>query len=338
LQESEAHRRAQFGDVRKIIHADFQGRKIVAVGSTVHWSPSWKTFPDFLFDHIKHVLGVDWGNAELKKPFAERHVIMQWYDALCRFQAQHPPGPNGIAEGVPDGPSAAYLSLAYDLYVLGDHLALQQRVVARLKHRDQFQGARYELAVAATMIRAGFDIEYEDESDSRKRHPEFIALHRATAQKVAVEAKSRHRPGVLGRQGDATPRTEFRLGIHNLFRDAIDKAPNLPYVIFIDGNMPPEIAVEEQGKWLMEVQETVMRTDRVVVAAGPDAGSIFNMLILTNFPHHYGRPGEPDPGKHALVTIPSAAKYALAAPRVLVEIERAVRQYGHVPQSFDNEH
>jgi hypothetical protein len=48
-----------------------------------------------------------------------------------------------------------------------DHLALQERLIGRLKHPDQFQGARYELAMAATMIRAGFDLEYEMEAVRR---------------------------------------------------------------------------------------------------------------------------------------------------------------------------
>jgi hypothetical protein len=337
MQAAEAHRQDRFGKVRPIIHTDFHEHKLVAVGSTIHWSKGWKTFPDFLFDNIKTVLGVDWGTAELKKSLAERHVVLQWYDALCRFQAAHPHGPEGIAEGVPDGPSMAYLSLAYDLYVLADHLVLQERLVARLKHPDQFQGARYELAVAATMIRAGFDLEHEDETDSTRPHTEFIATHRETGQKLAIEAKSRHRPGVLGQKGQLKTREEFRMGIRGLLRDAIAKAPALPYVIFIDANMPPEIALEEQERWLGEVQEAVVLSDPALRNAAFYKGSGFNMLAVTNFPHHYGRRGEPDPGKHVLVIIPDRPQRSVNAVSVVEEIEQAIRQYGTIPQSFEDE-
>ena len=91
----------------------------------------------------------------------------------------------------------AYLLLAYDLYILRDHRALLKRNVERMQHPDQFQGARYELTVTATMIRAGFDVIMENEGDKSTRHVELTAAHRVTGQRLAVEAKSRHYPGVL---------------------------------------------------------------------------------------------------------------------------------------------
>jgi hypothetical protein len=74
------------------------------------WSKNWKTFPDFLFDYIRNVLGADWGNAELKKPLSDRHPILQWYDSLCRFQRSHEPGPDGIRIGTPVASSKRCLS------------------------------------------------------------------------------------------------------------------------------------------------------------------------------------------------------------------------------------
>jgi len=130
-------RTQMFGKVRPIIHTNLKGYKMVAVGNQLHYSKSWKTFPDFLFSYIIHILGSDWGNQELKKPYDERHQILKWYDGVCRFQGKQEKGENGVYSAIPDGFTAAYLRLAYDLYILRHHTALQNEVVKRLKNKDQ---------------------------------------------------------------------------------------------------------------------------------------------------------------------------------------------------------
>ena len=330
----ESERRATFGSVRQIIHTDFQGYKIVAVGSTIYWSKKWRTFVDFLFYYIAKVLGADWGQAELAKAYADRHVILQWYQHVQEFKQRHVAGPNGLKTGNPDGPTRAYLALGYDLYVVGDSLLLQEKLVKRLKHRDQFQGARYELAVAATMIRAGFELTLEDEGDVTVKHPEFHARHRRTRETFAVEAKSRHRKGVLGRDGEPLSREVFRVGITDLLRKAIAKRGKLPYIIFVDTNMPPEIAWQEQETWLREVSQSIISVGHGYSELGVFEGGPFNALILTNWPDHYGLPGE---------SLPAGIGYISEAmnPAIVVndrtayhDIERAVKQYGVIPTEF----
>jgi hypothetical protein len=151
--------RATLGLIRPIIHADFKGKKIVAVGSH-YYSANWKTFIDFLMDYPKFVLGREWGQAEITKPVESRHQIMSWYVDACLFQQKQQIGSNGVYGVIPNGSLQAYILLAYDLYLLAHHSALQEDVLRRLKILDQFQGARYEILVAATCIRAGFDISY----------------------------------------------------------------------------------------------------------------------------------------------------------------------------------
>ena len=79
-----------------------------------------------------------------------------------------------------------------------DNATLQKRLLERLRHREQYQGARYELLAIATCVRAGFSVDYEDESDSTRKYPELLATHKTTGLQTAVEAKGRHRHGVLG--------------------------------------------------------------------------------------------------------------------------------------------
>lgn len=332
--QEERERSERQGDVRQIIHTDFQDYKFVAVGGTLHWSNKWKTFIDFLQDYIKKALGAKWGNAELLKEPADRHIVIQWYQQYCEFQKAHRANDEGIKEGVPDGPSLAYLTLAYDLYVLADHASLQERLVARLRHKDQFQGARYELAVAATMIRAGFILEHEDESDSTRKHPEFIAVDKSSGERVAVEAKSRHRTGILGRHGDPVSRDNFRLGINDLLRKAIAKRGALPLLIFIDANMPPEVAIEDQRTWLAEFAQTLSRVGHGYNELGVFEGAPFSGLALTNWSEHYGDVGQPYPQSIGMISRPWNPVVPFKANDILKRVEVSVRQYGCIPSRF----
>jgi hypothetical protein len=83
-QAQERIRQAQQGQGRGIVAAKSRNHQLVAVGNTLFWSQSWKTFPDFLNDYMKKKLTADWGNAELQKPEADRHPIAQWFAALGR--------------------------------------------------------------------------------------------------------------------------------------------------------------------------------------------------------------------------------------------------------------
>jgi hypothetical protein len=81
---------------------------------------------------------------------------------------------DGTSGVTPSGPLLAYLTFAYDLYVVEHNATLDARLVERLKMGDQFQGARHELFAEATCLRAGFEIIHEDETDHSSRHAEFV--------------------------------------------------------------------------------------------------------------------------------------------------------------------
>ena len=76
-----------------------------------------------------------------------------------------------------------------------------------------------------------------------RKHPEFIATHTVTKEIVAVEAKSRHRPGVLGfGQGDTGKSDFVRAGLTGLLRSALQKRPQLQLENHSPGNdsgIPP---------------------------------------------------------------------------------------------------
>ena len=78
-------RERQQGLGRQVLAAKVGDRQLVAIGGRMMQSEKWKTFCDFLADYIKSIFGGDWGNAEIAKPFAERHPLMQWYDRSSRY-------------------------------------------------------------------------------------------------------------------------------------------------------------------------------------------------------------------------------------------------------------
>jgi len=155
----------------------------------------WRTFHDFLCDYIKLAIGPAWGKAEIAKPTNERHPILNWYQSMCATQATRPKKPGEVVGMQMTGAIAAYMGLAYDLYAIDHNAFLQDRLLARLRNRDNFWGARYELFVAAIFVRAGFDIEFENEDDGSTTHCEFTATHRQTGNRFSVEASVRNSRG-----------------------------------------------------------------------------------------------------------------------------------------------
>jgi uncharacterized protein YchJ len=293
------NRKKIYGDVRDTISVDFQGYKFVAVGNRLPYSKKWKTFHDFLFSYIKTCLGSEWGNSQLQKNFEERHPILQWYKLLCDFQRKHIEKEGEIFSADCTGPVAAYLSLAYDLYILRHHSLLQNHLVKRLKDPGQFQGSRYEIFVTASFVKAGFDIEFEDESDKTKSHCEFAAKFKSSGKKYSVEAKSRHRPGLLGQKGPRINNDEIRLRIGKLLRSALKKEAYHTRIVFIDINMPPEEGELFERRWFKGLINEISKVEKEEFDNKPTPPAY---LIFTNHPYHYVGDEDQEPGKNFLMT------------------------------------
>lgn len=280
----ETIRKAQQGFGKPIIATKFQGRQVVAVGKSLHWSEKWKTFPDFLFDYIKNRLGTDWGNAEIAKPLSERHPLMQWYDALCRYQARVIRTPGTPTSFVLTGVVACYLSVAYALYLLEHNVELQERLVRRLKNVGNFQGAYYELLVASALIQAGFDLSLEDETDSSSKHCEFAAVSPLTKKKYWIEAKMRAVAGQLGRTAaDGTTSSNPLSSMVKHLNAALAKPAADERMIFIDLNadMPGNVDDENRPSFLAAASKRLEKYEQGELAAGQKA-----YVFITNANFH----------------------------------------------------
>lgn len=251
------------GKGKPIITTEFKDWRFVAVGNELHYGKKDKTkyFTDFLGNYVRSKLGTDWGNAEIAKPYEERHQTLKWYDSMCHFQMKQKPQEDGTYRASANGSMLSWYRLAYDLYLIKHNAELQEEILNRIRNKQQFQGARFELCTAASMIVAGFEINYEDETDSSRKHAEFIATHPSGLQ-IAVEAKSRHRNGVLefkvpldSSGDDQTP----RVAVERLIRKALAKDPDYPYFIFIDVNLPYLDENPQGNPWFKEMDETVKK-------------------------------------------------------------------------------
>lgn len=250
-QGAEARRRRQQGLGRPIVSFEFGGHRHVAVGGTLHSSPKWKTFHDFLLYYINHIFGAEWGNAELAKPSERQHPLIKWYQLVCEQQRLMIKTLGEVATGHQTGAVTAYLNLAYCLYLLNHNLTLQERLLKRLRNADQFPGALYETMVAASFLKARFELTLEDEDDRSSTHCEFNATYPDTGQTFSVEAKARTSFGTPQR-----PRTGRHL------TDALGKKTPHQRIVFID-LAPPVEKMEIGGAiWRDSVTRPVRKLER----------------------------------------------------------------------------
>lgn len=326
---------ARYGHIRPHISTDFKKHKFVVAGQKLYYAREnkWNFVTDFLCDYVPMLFGREWFEAEVGKPQDKRHPVFQCRaDGIRYMQAQgrRPDGTYFI--NIITGPLAAYMAFAFNLFAIEDNSRFDDSLLERLKNKDQFQGARHEVFAEATCLRAGFSIEHENERDRSQRHAEFTARHKETGQLISVEAKSRHRPGILGQKG-SPGKLSLRFG--SLLNDAIAKNPKHPLVVFIDVNLPYAAAERVLGRDSLEPNKPtpVMRSllDRDRKAHG--GKDLYAMLVFTNHPHHYVRPNDPDPLKHVLAIVPTRAE-GMGHHKALTDLFRSVNQYGVIPDEF----
>jgi hypothetical protein len=336
IQLLEQERVKKFGQVRPEISGDFHGYKFVAVGSKLIYLPSdkCKFFTDLLIAYVPQTFGREWFAQEIAKPADERHPVMQWRVKGMTFMNAQPPLADGIYGAKPTGPLLAYLTFAYDLYIVEHNGKLDPRLMERLKRADQFQGARHELFAEATCLRGGFDIQHEDETDGSRRHVEFTATHKITGQKISVEAKSKHRPGVLGQAGTQEPHDALDLPFGKLLNNAVAKHPEYPLVVFLDMNMPFQSA--ERFLSPRPPHPFIMKTLTRMRKAHNGKDPI-NLLVITNHPQHYTKDEEIAQGGHLLSILSSLPMMAPQRQDSFFELHKAANLYGNIPQELSTD-
>lgn len=117
-----ARREKQQGLGRPIIATKLDhGLQTVAVGNRIYWSQRWKTFHDFLRDHLFALLGKEWGEAELAKPKEQRHQILRWFDEATQATLRSDAKVGEIHLAPMTGAIRAFINLAYNIYLIAHH-------------------------------------------------------------------------------------------------------------------------------------------------------------------------------------------------------------------------
>jgi hypothetical protein len=334
LQAQQIQREKQQGLGKPIISTIFKDCRFVAVGNTLLWSKQWKTFHDFLFDYIKRVFGYEWGDAELKKNFEDRHPVLQWYDSVCKFQQKNA-STGQIHTAQMTGVVTAYLGLAYNLYLLAHNVSVQELLLKRLRNKSQFYGAYYETVVAASFIKAGFTLELEDEADISSKHCEFTANYPDTGAKFSVEAKARE----AGKSN---------ANVGNQLYKALLKKANYTRVVFIDVNVPDEASSQDSIPWLKEAMDSLRSKEDSLTIQGTPAPAAY--VFVTNYPYHYSleetffrwsvfAEGFKIPDFKADTGFPSVRE-ALNAEKKHYEMFKlidSIKEHDRIPSTFDGE-
>lgn len=331
----ELQRQKQQGLGRPIISTEHKGYRFVAVGNQMHYG-KWKSFHDFLGNYIKHTLGGQWGNAEIAKPLAERHPLLQWYDKICRLQAEHAKEPGAVFSTPLTGAISAYNRLAYNLYLIAHNgKDIQTRLIARLKNKDNFQGAFFEAQVAAWLIKAGFELEFEDESDRTSKHCEFTATYTETGEKYSVEAKSR----------EIESRNFSRPKVGRKLHEALEKKANHTRLIFLDLNKP--LHTQDAAEIAVDRAERIIRQSEGLKIADKPAPAAY--VCITNMTDQYSL----DTSSLAMIAsfsgfkihdfmnceFPSLREAARARERHLpmFQLFKSIGEHREIPQTFGGE-
>lgn len=308
----------------------FKGKRARVIWSKLYFRPPEETFHEFMILILGWTFGENWRKEELEKSLP--HVVYKWHEAYKKFRKEN----SAISENfdgqhwgaLPTGKVQALISLAYDLFILQTVNKLPGFMIRRLRDKGKFQSARYEIEVAAIMARAGFEIEYLDDKIKAEKHCEFIATHKTSGIKVGVEAKSRRRPGVLHQLGLFDPAKDVKGDVQSLFSKAKTQKPEgLPFLIFLDLNLPPSKQTSFFEKPWAEGVKQMLSKDGLPTKEKPDP---YNALILTNHSYYFFEDQLAKGGEHGIV-VPMFSEMSFPQ-RVLSEVFASVERYGKIPR------
>jgi hypothetical protein len=304
-------------------------------------SPQDQTFHQFLDGLVMKTLTRAWFEQQLLLPLKNQNAIVKWRSALLELVRRPGDANDDISTGhTLTGPTKAYLCFGYDLYWLQLVHRLPESVIKRLRDFRDFQGARYEVLIAAIFARAGFEIEWIDDKKASRKHPEFIATHKVTGKKVGVETKSRQRPGAMNYIGTVSPETHLKGDIGDLYSKAIQQAPTgeMPFLVFIDSNVPdsPQKGLPSYSlipidtvPWMREIRDRLVETWNAATEPTPESG-----VVITNFAFYYGDNDAPSPTGMAAFFPSPKPRVPILDYAMISDLKYCIQTYDTIPRQI----
>lgn len=315
---------------------DGDGNRIISAGGTLYKSQHDDTWQSFLYDLLQLKFTAAWFGAELGRSDQDMHVLIRWFKEVCKRELDKDARFTRWTPERDIGSTLAFRSLAYDVFCLEQGGGTPVSLIGRLKNPDQFEGARYEAWAAACFVRAGWNITFEDESDRRSSHCEFVATHPRSGRKYSIECKRRHRdldhPEVL------KTRAPIKLDISGLMADALRKKADHERIVFVDVNMPPHRGTIIEAPWIKAFKKSKELLEQQLVYRAANAPHAF--VLATNHPYHYVAKIKPDPKSHFVATsfnkpdlYADGSLLPSRAPDVL-ELMQSIAQHFTIPDDF----
>jgi hypothetical protein len=274
---TEVLRRQQQGFGKPIQSYLLRDGRAMVVGRTLLMG-KWPSFTNFLLDYFAERIGRQWIASEMQLGEAG-HPIAQW---AIKMREQNIGRPRGVVAKITvNNAFRSMVSAAYNLYLIEHHYEqydqpLFQRMLTRLRMKDGLLATLSEANTAASFLKAGFCLEYED--DLRPgQHAEFTATYPPTGRRFSVEVKTRSAP-------DTTGDLKSRLKLKNKLSQALKKKLPFARVVFIDLNIPENITDIENSA-LEELLRQIEDAERTLKINGSPAPSAY--LFLVNQPFHY---------------------------------------------------
>lgn len=309
------------------------GRRLRAIANEIWNGPPNSTFYEFIEDYAINLIGDSWWiEQEEETAKDEQNAMFQFADYYQRHQQQILLKSKETGEPpliYPSGPILCWLTLCYDLFCLKHKFSLLEplKLIERLKNRDSFQGAWYEIAMAASLVRAGCDVNWINPKHAvfGVKTCELIATHRLTGISFAVEAKSKHRNGILNHKGIFDAEAEHN-GISHLLKAALKKdSQSLPLVIFIDLNLSFYSDDNSKNNSLRQIEEAVNKRRRLL-----SANEHLALIVFTNSPFHYGKAESAPPLTNHCFAMSKEIQRTLPE-KIKKDIEDSQLRYGYIP-------
>ena len=321
--------------MKQPIKLDFKGKTIRVVGSRLVTTEPTNTGHEFLLKLFKTELGEKWWREEFSKPDDQRHIIMDWFESYGTFIKEKSTDDDKVDGGwssIMSGDVQSLLCLAYDLYCLQHVKNLPIHLFNRLKIKEQFQGARYEIAVTALFVKMEYEVQFIKKTG--ESHCEFIATRPNTNEKVAVEAKSRHRSGILKFLRKNISLKKTKIGILRLLNEAFKQGlDDLPFIVFIDINLPVSKDIKHPDReWWKDLKHAI----EAIGTPTSDNPDPYSAIVITNYSYHYAGANQIDVNDYSqdsVMVISPIPKYPFSLSNTPDLIYQGVNAMWYVPNN-----
>lgn len=316
---------------------------IWAAGHSYFTTPAHLTFADAVIAHLFGFVGAEWLRQQRSLPPKEIHPVAKWWVTLELELAQNKiqaADNEPTFTATPSGDVRSLVCLARDIFCLCAMDSFPAERVARLIDPMTFQATRYELAVASVFARCGHEIRWIPDKKARSKHPEFLAIPWVSGKLecsgiFCVEAKSRHRTGILGYQDGGKGVSSEANYIKNRTLDACEQAngepyKNMPLIVCIDMNEQLQGSSEpEQIKW---INEGVFKYFDQLGHASPDEVFPYSALCFTNFAFYYaGNQVTKSGNSERLIHLAPQSTRRLISPDLIKPMSESLDSYGMMP-------